>query len=297
MKRCGWVVLAATLACTPKRVAPVVVTGQTIAELQQVAARGPLPDDSCQAAWFSAVADTRKAAETLDAIVANAPECPVPVAQVRLVALARTDALSWGTESRAADAATRFHLARFAATARWEPGTSAVADLVLDADAGVRLAAVAAVKALRLIIAAGALEKSLAASPPRSPDEKALLCTTLAELGVDPPRACGGLKPVEVAPPEPPVRPAPNRCRALVASLSGADGTVVRRALLELTRPWVEFRLGCDVENQPLLRLVQQSPDASVRAAAATLLLWKLHPPDMRRTPGWPRTFVEPEAR
>jgi hypothetical protein len=290
-------VTLASLSCAPKRVAPVVVTGQTIAELQQVAAKGPLPDDPCQAAWFSAVAETRRAAEALDAIVAAAPECPVSVARVRLVALARTDALSWAAESRAPDAATRFELARFAATARWEPGTSAVADLVLDADAGVRLAAIAAVKALRLIIAAGALERSLTATPPRSADEKALLCTTLAELGVDPPRACGGLKPVEVAAPEAPSRPEPNRCRALLTSMTNADPSVQRRALLELTRPWVDLRLGCEVGNEPLLRLVQQAPDASVRAAAATLLLWKLHPPDMRRTPAWSRTLVEPEAR
>jgi hypothetical protein len=290
-------VLVLLAACAPRRVAPAVVNGQTIAELQQVVARGPFPDDPCQAAWFYAVADTRKGAEALDAVVAAAPECPVPVAQVRLIAMARADTLSWAAESRAPDAATRFHLARFAATARWEPGTSAVADLVLDPDPGVRLAAVAAVKALRLAIAVGALERSLTATPPRSADEKALLCTTIAELGVDAPRACGGLRPVEVASPQALERPAPNRCRALIGSLAATDPTVQRRALVELIRPWVETRLGCEVPNEPLLRLVQQSQDASVRAAAATLTVWKLHPPDMRRTPNWSGTLVEPEAR
>ncbi|MCA2978496.1 MAG: hypothetical protein INH41_17325 [Myxococcaceae bacterium] len=288
--------LLAWSACAPRRVAPPVVTGLTIAELQQVVAKGPLPDDPCQTAWFSAVADTRAAAEALDALVAAAPDCPVPVARVRLASLARADTLSWGAESRAPDAATRLHLARFAAQSRWEPGTSAVADLVLDPDPQVRLSAVAAVRALRLVIAAGALERSLATTPARPPDEKALLCTALAELGVDPPRACGGLKPVAVVPVEPPDRPAPNRCRALVTSLASPDATVQRRALLELTRPWVDVRLGCAVANEPLLRLVQQSPDAAVRAAAATLLAWKLHPPDMRRAPSWPSTLVEPEA-
>lgn len=296
-------VLALGCAAPAKVVTPVVAetsaSPMTVAELQKVVARGPFPDDPCQAGWFYAVADTRKAAERLDALVAEPRPCPFPLAKVRLVQLARTDQLSWAAESRAEDTETRLELARFAATSKWEPGTSAVADLVNDADPSVRQAAISAVRALRQSIAVGQLEKSLSLKPARSAEERALLCTALTEFNIDvPPAACRGLQPVPPpTPPEAPGRPAPNLCRTLVTSLASADATVVVRALLELAAPWVQLRLGCDVPNEQLLRLVQFSASPEVRAAAALLALWKHHPADMRRTPAWTTTLVEPEAR
>ena len=270
----------------------------TVKELQQAVARGPFPDDPCQASWFYAVAGTTKAGERLDAMMVQDAQCPVPMARVRLVALARADALSWAAESRATDTATRLELAKFAATSKWEPGTSAVADLVNDTDEAVRLAAVAAMRALRQSISVGALEKSLLTRPPRGNDERALLCTVLTDFNIDvPPAACRGLAPVP-APAERALvgKPPPNLCRTLITKLSSTDSGTQVRALLELTSPWVQHREGCTVPKELALRLTQQAVAPEVRAAAAMLTLWMHHPPDMRRTPMWGATIISPEA-
>lgn len=287
------------LTCAPKRVEQAATSAMTVKELQQVVARGPFPDDACQAVWFYAVAGTTKSGERLDTMMAENTACPVPMARVRLVALARTDALSWAAESRATDHATRLELAKFAATSKWEAGTSAVADLVNDADETVRIAAVEAVRALRQSISVGALEKSLLARPPRATDERALLCTVLTEFNIDvPPAACRGLAPAPVpAPKENVGKPPPNLCRTLITRLSSTDAGTQVRALLELTSPWVQHREGCSVPNELVLRLTQQAVAPEVRAAAATLTLWMHHPPDMRRTPTWGATIISPEAR
>ncbi len=291
----GLLGLALSTACAPKQVRVAAVTAMSVADLQQVVARGPFSDDPCQAAWFYAVADTRKAGERLDALVAQAPTCPLPIARVRLVQLARTELLSWGAEARASDPATRLELARFAATTRWEPGTSAVADLVADEHPEVRLAAIAAVRALRLSIAAGQLEKSLSAKVPRPVDERALLCTTLTEFNIDAPLApCRGLNPVEVPTPVVEPRPAPNLCRGLINALVSPNPAATRRALLELARPFVELREGCAVPNELVLRLVQTPPAPEVGSAAAMLLLWVNHPPAMRRAGKWSTQVVAP---
>lgn len=290
----------ALLACSPKRVEPDVakVTAMSVAELQKVVARGPFPYDACQEAWFYAVVDTKKSAEQLDKLVAQDSACASAIARVRLLQLARADTLSWAAETRAPDAATRKELARFAATTKWEPGTSAVADLVNDADEGVRLEAVKAVRALRSSIAVGELEKSLASKPPRAAAERALLCTVLTEFNIDvPPSACRGLEPVPLPSlADPPGRPPPNLCRTLITNLASPDPLTQARAVLELAGPWVQQRLGCEVPSTPLLGLAQTGAPEP-RAAAAMLLLWMNHPPDMRRMPGWPKSVVSPEAR
>jgi hypothetical protein len=292
------VVLAALSACVPKTVPPPPVTAMTVVELQQVVARGPFPDDACQEAWFLAVADTKKAATRLDVLTQQDSACASSTAKVRLVQLARADTLSWAAESRAPDVATRLELARFAATSKWEPGTSAVADLVLDPDENVRVLAVTAVRALRQTIAVGPLERSLANKPPRGDEERALLCTTLHEFNIDvAPAACRGVEPVPaLEPPEGPGRPPPNHCRTQVNALTSPDSLTQARALLELAAPWVKVRLGCSVPNDTLLRLVQHGAP-EVRSTAAMLLLWMNHPPDMRRTPKWGATVIAPEAR
>jgi hypothetical protein len=287
------------LTCAPKRVEPAATSAMTVTELQQVVARGPFPDDPCQAAWFFAVAGTTKAGERLDTMMAESATCPVPMARVRLVALARADTLSWAAESRATDTATRLELAKFAATSKWEAGTSAVADLVNDPDEGVRLAAVEAVRALRQSISVGALEKSLFTKPARAPPERALLCTVLTGFNIDvPPAACRGLAPVPApSPPESVGKPPPNLCRTLITKLASADAATQVRALLELAGPWVQHREGCAVPTEPVLRLTQTATAPEVRAAAAMLTLWMHHPPDMRRTPKWAATIISPEAR
>ncbi|MDP1922883.1 MAG: hypothetical protein Q8L14_41955 [Myxococcales bacterium] len=287
------------LACAPKRVEPAATSAMTVKELQQAVARGPFPDDPCQAAWFFAVAGTTKAGERLDTMMAEPSTCAVPMARVRLVALARTDTLSWGGESRATDTATRLELAKFAAISKWEAGTSAVADLVNDTDEAVRLAAVEAVRALRQSMSVGALEKSLLQKPPRAAEERALLCTVLTEFNIDvPPTACRGLAPVPAPSPKDPVgKPPPNLCRTLITKLSSADAGTQVRALLELAAPWVQHRDGCAVPNEVVLRLTQVAAAPEVRAAAAMLTLWMHHPPDMRRTPTWGATIISPEAR
>lgn len=294
------VLLCSLLACAPKRVEPAVVaaTAMTVQELQKAVARGPFPYDACQEAWFMAVADTKKAAEQLDKLVAQDSACASATARVRLLQLARADTLSWAAETRANDAATRRELARFASTSKWEPGTSAVADLVMDPDESVRLEAVKAVRALRQSIAVGQLERSLLLKPPRNATERALLCTVLTEFNIDvPPAACRGLEPVPVpSPPDPPGKPPPNLCRTLITTLASPDPLTQARALLELAGPWVQVRDGCSVPNAPLLALVQTGAP-EVRAAAAMLLLWMHHPPDMRRTPGWGKTVISPETR
>lgn len=297
-ERCLVALLTFTLACAPKNIPPPAATAMTVVELQQAVARGPFPYDACQEAWFYAVADTKKAAARLDTLVAQDSSCASAIAKVRLIQLARSDTLSWAAESRASDVATRLELCRFAATSKWEPGTSAVADLVLDPDEGVRIAAVKAVRALRQTIAVGPLERSLAMKPPRKDEERAQLCTTLTEFNIDvPPAACRGLEPVEPpSPPDVPGKPPPNLCRTLITSLASPDFGTQSRALLELAAPWVQFRNGCSVPNDLLLRLVQQGAP-EVRATAAMLLLWMHHPPDMRRTPGWGKLVISPEAR
>lgn len=287
------------LACAPKRVEPAATSAMTVKELQQAVARGPFPDDPCQAAWFFAVAGTTKAGERLDAMMAEPSTCAVSMARVRLVSLARADTLSWSAESRATDAATRLELAKFAATSKWEAGTSAVADLVNDADEAVRLAAVEAVRALRQSMSVGALEKSLLQRPPRAAGERALLCTALTEFNIDvPPASCRGLAPVPVPSSKEPVgKPPPNLCRTLITKLSDVDAGTQVRALLELAAPWVQHRDGCAVPNDVVLRLTQVAVAPEVRAAAAMLTLWMHHPPDMRRTPTWGATIISPEAR
>lgn len=287
------------LACAPKRVEPAATSAMTVKELQQAVARGPFPDDPCQAAWFFAVAGTTKAGERLDTMMSEPSTCAVPMARVRLIALARTDTLSWGAESRATDTATRLELARFAATSKWEAGTSAMADLVNDLDEDVRVAAVDAVRALRQSISVGALEKSLIAKPQRSAAERALLCTVLTEFNIDvPPTSCRGLAPVPAPSPRESVgKPPPNLCRTLLTKLSADDAGTQLRALLELASPWVQNREGCSVPNEVVLRLTQQAVAPEVRAAAAMLTLWMHHPPDMRRTPTWGATIISPEAR
>lgn len=297
-----WPLLCAALlplACAPKRVEPAATAAMTVKELQLAVARGPFPDDGCVAAWFFAVADTRKAGEQLDAMVAAQPSCPRSMARVRLVSLARTDALAWGAESRAPDTATRLELARFAAMAKWQPGTSAVADLVNDADPAVRMAAVEAVRALRQSMSVGALERSLSATPQRPADERALLCTTLTGFNIDvPPAACRGLSRVPLPEPTAPVgKPPPNLCRTHVTNLASTDAGTQVRALIELAGPWVEHREGCEVPNELLLRLTQTALAPEVRSAAAMLTLWMHHPPDMRAAPGWATTIISPEAR
>lgn len=286
-------------ACAPKRVEPVTATAMTVKDLQAVVARGPFPDDPCQAAWFYAVADTAKGGERLDALVREELPCPWPMARVRLVALARADTLSWGAESRAPDATTRLELARFAANARWEAGTSAVGDLANDPNEAVRMEAVQAVRALRQSISVGQLEKSLASKPPRGPEERALLCTALTEFNIDvPPSACRGLSPVPLPqPPEPVGRPPPNLCRTHLTALGAADAATQVRALLELAGPWVQHREGCEVPTALLLQLVQHAPAQDVRAAAAMLTLWMHHPADMRRTPTFRAKVIAPDAR
>jgi hypothetical protein len=269
----------------------------TVLELQQVVARGPFPDDPCQAIWFYAVAGTKKAADVMDAAMTRPSTCAAELARVRLVSLARSNQLSWAAESRAEDAATRLELARFAAMARWEPGTSAVADLVLDSDESVRVAAINAVRSLRASISVGQLERSLAIKPPRWPEERALLCTALTEFGVDAPAAsCRGLSLVPLsAKDEPPGRPNPNLCRTLLTKAESTEPGAQLRAILELAAPWVRHREGCVVPSELALRLVQFAPEPN-RAAAAMLTLWLNHPPDMRRAPSWPTTNITPDG-
>lgn len=290
-------VLLFVVACAPKRPDPAATsaTAMTIAQLQQVVARGPFPDDPCQAMWFYAVADTRKAAEVMDAVVQKPSPCADVLARLRLISLARTNQLSWGVEAQAADVATRLEVARLAPHAKWDPGTSAVGDLVLDVDEGVRLAAITAVRTLRASITLGQLERSLATTPPRWPEERAALCTAVTEFGADAPAAaCRALSPVPLpGPPEPPTRPPPNLCRTHLTNLDSPNAGTQQRALLELAGPWVRDQLGCDVPNELLLSLVQFAPDEN-RATAAMLALWVHHPPALRRTPGWPTTIVTP---
>lgn len=288
--------LLLVLACAPKRVeAPPSATAMTIAQLQHVVARGPFPDDPCQAMWFYAVADTKKAGEVMDTLVEKASPCSAELARLRLLSLARTNVLSWGVESQAKSVATRLELARLAAIAKWDPGTSAVGDLVLDPDEQVRLAAIVAVRVLRASIVVGQLERSLAVKPPRWPEERAALCTALTEFGADAPAsACRALSPVPLpAPPEPVGRPPPNLCRTLITNLESPNVGTQLRALLELAGPWVRVRRGCAVPNELVLRLVQFAPEEN-RAAAAMLTLWMNHPPDLRRTPTWPAIVVTP---
>lgn len=298
MRRALVVLMAWGCATTPQpaKVVAFAPTAMSVADLQLAVARGPFPDDVCQAAWFYAVADTRKASEVLDVLVRQPSACAEAMARVRLVQLARADTLSWATESRAEDVATRLELARFAATSKWEPGTSAVADLVNDADAAVRQAAVTAIRALRQSIAVGQLEKSLLQKPPRAAEERAALCTALTEFNIDvPPAACRGLQPVAPFQPAEAVgKPPPNLCRTLISNLGANDPTVQRRALLELAEPWVLHRDGCSVSNAKVLSLVQRGAP-EVRAAAAMLLLWSHHPADMRRVPKWVTTVIAPD--
>lgn len=285
-------------ASTATQPAALKATAMSVGTLQLVVARGPFPTDPCQAGWFHAVVDSPDSAAKLDELVAKELPCAVPIARLRLTQLARTDALSWGAETRAADVTTRRELAHFAASAKWDPGTSGVADLVLDADESVRVEALKAVRALRLSIAVGQLEKSLSLKPARRDVERALLCTILSEFNIDvPPAACRGLGRVELPEPvEPAGKPQPNLCRTVVTNLSAVDPATQIRALLELAQPWVTVHEGCSVPNVQLLHLVQNGA-ADVRAVAAMVLLWSHHPPELRRTPAWPKTVLEPEAR
>lgn len=298
-RRSSLLVLALVMACTPKRVeqAAPSATAMTVAQLQQAVARGPFPDDPCQAIWFYAVAGTNKAGEVMDAMMTRPSSCASELARVRLVSLARSNQLSWAVESRAEDLATRLELARFAALAKWDPGTSAVSDLVLDADESVRVAAIIAVRSLRASIATGQLERSLASKPQRWPDERSQLCTALTEFGADAPAAqCRGLSLVPLPPkPEPPGRPPPNLCRSLITNAQSPEPGTQLRAILELASPWVRHREGCVVPPELALRLVQFAPEAN-RAAAAMLTLWMNHPPDMRRAPTWPTTNITPDG-